>query len=94
MTYTPEPIDTEDIELSPDLRELVERLAENNHDHWALQRIKEGWQIGDERDDKAKTHPDLKPYRELPDSEKEYDRISVIKTLKAIMALGYRIEKG
>ncbi|MEJ2731474.1 MAG: RyR domain-containing protein [Deltaproteobacteria bacterium] len=78
MTYTPEPIDTEDIELSPDLRELVERLAENNHDHWALQRIKEGWQIGDERDD----------------TEKEYDRISVIKTLKAIMALGYRIEKG
>jgi len=93
MTYTPEPIDTAGIELGPDLSELVERLAENNHDHWALQRLKEGWQYGPERDDKAKTHPDLKPYKELPDSEKEYDRISVVKTLKGIIALGYSIEK-
>jgi len=93
MTYTPDPINTAGIELSSALSELVERLAENNHDHWALQRITEGWRYGPQRDDKAKTHPDLKPYKELPDSEKEYDRISVVQTLKAIVALGYRIEK-
>ena len=93
MTYTPAPIDTAGVELSFTLSELIERLAENNHDHWALQRITEGWRFGPERDDKARTHPDLKPYKELPDSEKAYDRISVVETLKAIIALGYRIEK-
>jgi hypothetical protein len=94
MTYTPEPIETVDVELSPTLNELIERLAENNHDHWALQRIREGWRFGPERNDRARTHPDLKPYKELQDSEKEYDRISVVETLKAIIALGYRIEKN
>jgi hypothetical protein len=33
------------------------------------------------------------PYQELPESEKEYDRQMAMETLKAIIALGYRIEK-
>ncbi len=93
MTYSPNPIDTSEVELSTRLSELTERLAANNHDHWALQRIAEGWRFGPDRNDKAKTHPDLVPYEELPDSEKEYDRRSVVETLKAIIALGYRVEK-
>lgn len=93
MTYQPKPIDTSKLTLPSGLTELVERLAENNHDNWARQRIAEGWTYGPRRDDKAKTHPDLVPYSELPDSEKEYDRNSVMETLKAIIALGYRIEE-
>jgi len=31
------------------------------------------------------------PYDELPESEKEYDRVTAIGTLKAILKLGYRI---
>ncbi|UCE49216.1 MAG: hypothetical protein JSW47_03560 [Phycisphaerales bacterium] len=93
MTYSPDPIDTSGVELNPSLSELIERLAANNHDHWALQRIAEGWRFGLDRNDKTKTHPDLVPYEELQDSEKEYDRRSVIETLKAIIALGYRVEK-
>jgi len=93
MTYRPDPINTSDVELSSKLNELIEHLSANNHDNWALQRIKEGWQFGHERNDKIKTHPDLIPYEELSESEKEYDRKSVVETLKAIIALGYRIEK-
>ncbi len=93
MTYSPNPIDTSGVEIGPRLGELIERLAANNHDHWALQRIAEGWRFGPDRNDKTKTHPDLVPYEELPDSEKEYDRRSVVETLKAIIALGYRIAK-
>jgi hypothetical protein len=93
MTYSPDPIDTSGVELSPRLNELIERLAANNHDHWALQRIAEGWRFGPDRNDKAKTHPDLVPYEELQDSEKEYDRRSVVETIKAIIAIGYRVEK-
>jgi len=49
--------------------------------------------IGPERNDPDKKHPDLIPYIELPESEKEYDRKVSMETLKAITALGYRIEK-
>jgi hypothetical protein len=31
-------------------------------------------------------------YEELPESEKQYDRITVLGVLKTILALGYRIE--
>lgn len=93
MTYKPEPIDTRRVELSPEIGQLTERLAENAHDHWAQQRLADGWTYGPQRDDAQKRHPCLVPYAELPDSEKVYDRKSAMETLKAIVALGYRIEK-
>src|SRR5438067_4342812 len=81
--YKPKPIDTSRIQLSSDLRELVEQLAENNHDHWAQQRFDEGWHYGSKRNDTTKEHPDLLPYRDLPESEKEYDRKTVVEAIKA-----------
>jgi hypothetical protein len=70
---------------------LTERLAEHSHDVWATQRIADGWTYGPKRDDATKKHPDLIPYAELPEPEKEYDRKAAMETLKAIIALGYRI---
>lgn len=92
-TYTPETIDTSQIKLSSDLEDLVERLAKNNHDHWAQKRIDEGWRHGLKRNDAGKEHPDLVPYDQLPESEKEYDRKTVVEALKAIMALGYEVKR-
>ena len=92
--YVPKPISTEGFALPPELDALVEQLAENNHDHWARQRIREGWTYGPERDDTLKTHPDLVPYADVPENEKEYDRTSVIETLKVILTLGYQIVPG
>ena len=89
--YVPKPISTEGFALPPELDALVEQLAENNHDHWARQRLEDGWTYGPRRDDVLKTHPDLVPYRDLPESEKEYDRTSVVETLKVILSLGYQI---
>ena len=91
--YEPKPIDTSGVTLTDEIIELTERLAENTHDLWAMQRMAEGWRYGPRRDDTAKEHPDLVPYGDLPDSEKEYDRKTAMETLKAIIALGYRIEK-
>ncbi len=93
ITYTPKTIDISHVGLSSSLEELVERLAENNHDHWARKRIAEGWPYGGKRDDDAKEHPDLVLYGQLPESEKEYDRKTVIEVLKAIIALGYELRK-
>ncbi len=92
MTYQPKPIDTSGVTLSKELRGVTELLAENAHDLWAIGRIAEGWREGRERNDAEKTHPDLVPYGELPESEKDYDRTTAMMTLKAILSLGYRIE--
>jgi hypothetical protein len=89
--YTPKPIDTSGINLPLGLAEIVEKLAENSHDLWAHGRITEGWTYGPTRDDVKKQHPDLVPYADLPESEKEYDRKASVETIKAVMALGYTV---
>lgn len=91
--YKPNPIDTSKIELPKELLELTEKIAENVHENWSTARIAEGWTYGESRDDKKKTTPCLIPYSELPENEKEYDRITALQTLKLIVALGYTIEK-
>ena len=73
-------------------RALVEKLAENTHEVWALKRLADGWQFGPQRDDRAKTHPCLVPYADLPDSERAYDRTIVEEVIKAALSLGYLIE--
>ena len=94
MSYEPRTIDTSAVILPEELLDLTERLAENAHDIWAKQRMADGWTYGPTRDDAAKQHPDLVPYADLPDSEKEYDRRAAMETLKAIVAMGYRIVAG
>lgn len=91
--YKPNPVNTDDIKLSEDLLELTEKIAENVHDVWAVGRISEGWRYGTEKDQEKKLHPDLVPYNELPESEKEYDRNSALATLKLIIKLGYTIKR-
>lgn len=91
--YMPKPMDTTGVELNSSLKELVEAMARNTHDVWAEGRIRDGWTYGPERDDTLKTHPCLIPYEQLPESEKEYDRMTSLSTLKFIVANGYEIKK-
>jgi hypothetical protein len=91
--YHPKPIDTSHIHLSAEIQALTEQLAENAHDIWAVQRLVEGWRLGDERNDAKKLHPCLIPYADLPESEKHYDRQAAMETLKVILSLGYKIER-
>ena len=90
--YHPEPIDTSQVRLQG-VEDIVERLAENAHEIWAQQRLKDGWRMGPTRDDDRKLHPCLVPYAELPEAEKAYDRVVVTQTIKALLALGYRISR-
>ena len=91
--YTPQPIDTSDVMLPDNILELCEILAKNTHEVWSENRIKDGWNYGEQRDDARKLHPCLIPYEELPESEKEYDRCTSQETLKLIIKLGYKITK-
>jgi hypothetical protein len=53
----------------------------------------EGWSYGPKRDDDHKKHPDLIPYSDLSESEKEYDRKTARGILELVQRLGYKITK-
>lgn len=90
-TYRPTPVDTRQIELTAELKAIVERLAENVHENWARERIADGWSYGPRRDDILKQTPCMVPYSELEEAEKKYDRKIVEEIIKALVAFGYRI---
>ena len=92
-TYIPKSIDLSDVELTEDLNELREAIAENAHEVWAENRYAEGWRYGVQRYDELKLHPDMVPYSQLPEGEKEYDREMAMKTIKLLKKLGYELIK-
>ena len=68
---------------------LIEKLAEDLHNVWAADRIKEGWTYGmsDNRD--RKLNPSLVPYLLLDEQIKESNRYSqVIRNNQSIQVLG------
>ncbi len=91
--YQPEPIDTTDVKIPAELEALTEQIAENVHDVWAKGRMSEGWVYGTVKDADKKTTPLLVPYKDLPESEKEYDRNTAMETIKLIIKMGYKIIK-
>ncbi len=91
--YTPQPVDTNDIQLSEELNVLIEQIAKNVHEVWAQGRMSQGWVYGKERNDALKQHPCLVPYEELTEIEKAYDRSTALATLKLISKLGFKITK-
>ena len=91
--YHPKPLETSTIDLPEDLRILTEKLAENVHENWALQSLQGGWKWGEKHSERAKMHPNLVPYDQLSEPEKDYDRRTAMETIKAVMILGFKIEK-
>lgn len=91
--YDPKPIDLSDVELSDELNELREAIAENAHDVWAVERRAQGWTYGPKRDDIKKQTPCMVAYSQLPESEKKFDRDMAMNTLKLVRKLGYDLIK-
>ena len=94
MNYNPNPIDTSDVKLPKEILDLCEKIAENTHEVWAKSRMEQGWTYGEKRDDVKKQTPCMIPYAELPESEKDYDRITALEALQLIVKLGYEIRKS
>ncbi|GAA0583653.1 RyR domain-containing protein [Rhizomicrobium electricum] len=51
-----------------------ERLAELEHERWIADRRISGWRHGEPRDNVRKHHPDIKPFDQLTEATKDYDR--------------------
>jgi hypothetical protein len=90
--YTPHPHPTSHIDLPPELSTLLEAIARNAHEVWASQRMAAGWTYGPHRDDANKRTPALVAYEDLPDTERDYDRLMASQTLRFLLAHGYRLE--
>ena len=55
----------------------LEKLAEVEHRGWMIDRLLDGWRYGKIRDNKRLLHPDLQPYKDLPEPIKELDRAQI-----------------
>ena len=62
---------------------VLETLAQLEHDAWSIDRELDGWRYAPERDNTRKLHPNLVPYEELTDEIKDYDRAQVRNLLEA-----------
>ncbi|XKL68210.1 hypothetical protein PGB90_003701 [Kerria lacca] len=91
IAFVPTPVDTSSIMLPSYIDNIRDRLAENIHEMWAMNKIEVGWLYGERRDDIRKIHPCLVPFDRLPAAEKRYDSQLAVQTLKTILALGYHI---
>nr|AWV67093.1 ryanodine receptor [Mythimna separata] len=89
--FVPTPVDTLQITLPSYVEQIRDKLAENIHEMWAMNKIEAGWMYGDQREDLHKIHPCLVPFERLPPVEKRYDIQLAVQTLKTILALGYYI---
>ncbi|XP_033253281.1 ryanodine receptor-like [Drosophila miranda] len=89
--FVPKPVDTSGVTLPSSVDQIKEKLAENIHEMWALNKIEAGWSWGEHRDDYHRIHPCLTQFEKLPAAEKRYDNQLAVQTLKTIISLGYYI---
>ncbi|KAE9543520.1 hypothetical protein AGLY_002320 [Aphis glycines] len=89
--FVPNPVDTSMVTLPSYIENIKDKLAENIHEMWAMNKIEAGWQYGDKRNDTRKYHPCLIQFDKLPPAEKRYDSQLAVQTLKTVIALGYHI---
>jgi hypothetical protein len=47
------------------------------HEMWVRDKQEHGWKLGPEKDSEAKTHPCMVPYQELPDYQRDKNRLFV-----------------
>ncbi|XP_072481376.1 ryanodine receptor 3 isoform X5 [Notamacropus eugenii] len=90
-SFIPCPIDTSQVVLPPHLEKIRDRLAENIHELWGMNKIELGWTFGKIRDDNKRLHPCLVEFSKLPETEKNYNLQMSTETLKTLLALGCHI---
>ncbi|XP_061823096.1 ryanodine receptor 2 isoform X12 [Nerophis lumbriciformis] len=89
--FTPMPVNTSQITLPPHLERIREKLAENIHELWVMNKIELGWTYGAVRDDNKRQHPCLVEFSKLPEQERSYNLQMSLETLKTLLALGCHV---
>ena len=69
----------------------VEQMARREHDRWMEERQRRGWVYGQQdKDARARTHPDLVPWESLSKAAKDKDRQSVRALPKLLARAGFQ----
>ncbi|KAJ8044966.1 Ryanodine receptor 2 [Holothuria leucospilota] len=90
-TFVPAPVDTSEVTLPGYIEMLRDKLAENIHELWCMNKIEAGWTWGPVREDSKKVHPCLTFFANLSEQEKNFDITMAYETLRTLIALGYHI---
>jgi len=69
----------------------IESLAEMEHERWSKEKLNNGWQYGTSKDNYLKLHPCLIPWSDLPEDEREKDRILVKRIPQILASVGYGV---
>jgi len=70
----------------------IETMARTEHERWAWGKRMSGFTYGVTRDDTIRKHPCLLPYGELPELEKEKDRVLVRMIPSLLVDIGFKAE--
>ncbi|PIC27807.1 hypothetical protein B9Z55_019948 [Caenorhabditis nigoni] len=89
--FIPTPIDVSTTQLTHHAMEMHQKYAENLHELWAMRKIELGWSYGETRSETSRKHPCLTRFELLPDTEKKYNIMLALTTMKTIEALGYHL---
>jgi voltage-gated potassium channel Kch len=63
---------------------FMERMGELEHRRWMIDRLLNGWRFGEVRDNRARLHPDLRPFHELGERAKGKDDNVIATTAELI----------
>ncbi|XP_050989248.1 ryanodine receptor 2 [Labeo rohita] len=91
VTFIPIPVDSSEVEYPPQLEQIKERLAENLHELWIIDKIEQGWTYGPVKDESKKVHPCLVEFSKLPDQERIHNLQSSENILRTLLAFGVHI---
>ena len=75
-------------------KNVVEALAEYEHEEWMKERIESGWTYGPARDAEKKISPYILAYDELSEEIKELDRDTIRNIPKLLCMVGFAVYRG
>ncbi|KAF3701322.1 Ryanodine receptor 3 [Channa argus] len=89
-SFIPTPVETSQIVMPLHLEKVRDKLAENIHELWGMNKIELGWSYG--KDLKSKRNPRLVPYALLDERTKKSNRDSLREAIRTLIGYGYNIE--
>jgi hypothetical protein len=71
----------------------VELLAKSEHERWLQAKLKAGWRYGKPRNDEQRVHPSVRAWEDLPDEEKQKDRLLVLEIPQIVASAGMTLAR-
>ncbi|KAI1309033.1 Ryanodine receptor [Halotydeus destructor] len=91
--YKPNPVPISGVSLTADLHNIVQKFSEHYHDAWSQRKFENGWTYKETWSMTRKTHPRLKPYHMLTETERNKYREPIADALKTLIASNWKLDQ-